>query len=224
MTISTSRIRSTRRLVRSLALTVAAGALACAAVGLGQGPQLAQADPGDTVVAIGSSRLLQSEDLAAVQVTLDTETVVLNRNDPFSACLGEGSRWTDVLRGTKKPITGAWTSRSAENRALHETIGQAATTAQAKTYANTLVTRGVRGCQGSSSPYDFHYGPTQSSRVGSGYATWAVSYRGTSTTPDGGVAVIRQGTNVGLVQVSGTWGPADQMMESVAKVAVDRLG
>ncbi len=35
--------------------------------------------------------------------------------------------------------------------------------------------------------------------------------------------MIRKGSNVGIVQVSGTWGPADQMMESVAKVATHRL-
>jgi hypothetical protein len=43
------------------------------------------------------------------------------------------------------------------------------------------------------------------------------------TRPAGGVVVFRKGTNFGIVQVSGTWGLADQMMESVAKVAVDRL-
>ncbi|HEY5820501.1 MAG TPA: hypothetical protein VIT20_00905 [Propionibacteriaceae bacterium] len=220
---SAGRTHRTRRVVRSLALTLAAGAVASAAVGLGQGPSLAQADPGDTFVAIGSSQIVQSEDLVSIQIKLDTETVTLNRNNDFSACIGEGNRWTDVLPGAKKPVTAAWNSRSAKNKALYESIGQAETPAVAKSYANTLLKAGVRACQGTKSPYDFHYGPTESSSVGDGYATWAVSYRGTSTKPDGGVAIIRKGDKFGIVQVSGTWGPADQMMESVAKVAVDRL-
>ena len=82
---------------------------------------------------------------------------------------------------------------------------------------------GVRDCQGKPKGYDFHYGPITSSRVGSGYATWALSYRGTSTHPDGGVVVFGKGTNVGFIEVDGTFGSADQTMESVAKVAVDRL-
>lgn len=219
----TGRTRTARRVTHSLALTLAAGALASAVVGLGQGPSLAQADPGDTFVAIGSSQLVQSEDLVAIQVKLDTETVVLNRNEPFSSCIGEGSRWTEVLRGARKPITATWTSRSKKSHALYESIGQAKTPAEAKTYAKTLVKAGIRDCQGGASPYDFHYGPTQSSRVGSGYAIWAVSYRGHSAKPDGGVAIIRKGEDFGIVQVSGTWGSAEQTMESVAKVAVDRL-
>ena len=205
-------------------LVVGALALAAvAAIGGALGPSAAQADPGDTFVPIGSSQLVQSEDLAAIQVTLDTEAVTLNRDDDFSACLGQGNRWTQVLRGADKPVTAAWTSRRHEDQALYESIGQAKTPGKAKHYAKTLIKDAIRGCQRSASPWDFHYGPTESSRVGSGRATWALSYRGDATRPDGGVVVIRKGSNFGLVQVSGTWGPADQTLESVAKVAVDRL-
>ena len=82
---------------------------------------------------------------------------------------------------------------------------------------------GIRNCQGTKSKRDFHYGPTETSGVGSGTATWALSYRGDETSPDGGVVVFRKGSNFGFIQVSGTWGPADQTMESVAKEAVSRL-
>lgn len=172
---------------------------------------------------IGSSQLVQSEDLGSIQAPLDTETVGLNRDDDFSACLGEGNPWTAVLPGSPKPITGTWTSRSHRDRALSESIAQAETPAQAKRYYQTLRDAGIRACQGEPKTYDFHYGPTEFSRVGSGYATWALSYRGDDTRPDGGVVVFRKGTNVGMIHVSGTWGPADQTMESVAKVAVHRL-
>jgi hypothetical protein len=213
------------RVLRTFAATVVAGAVAAtaASIGLGWRPSLATADPGDTFVAIGSSQLIQSEDLAAIQVTLDTETVTLNRDEDFSGCLGEGNPWTAVLPGAKKPFTAAWTSRKNKNQALYETIGQAATPAQAKAYAKTLLDSGIRGCQGSSSPWDFHYGKTSSSPVGSGTATWALSYRGSQTRAGGGAIVFSKGTNFGIIEVTGTWGPADQTMESIAKVAVSRL-
>jgi hypothetical protein len=220
----TTRTSRTSRTARSIAITLTAMATAAvAAAPLGLGPSVAQADPGDTFLPIGSSQLVASEDLAAIQVKLDTETVVLNRNDDFSACLGEGNPWTAVLPGSGKPITASWTSRRHDDQGLSESIAQAKTPAKAKHYANILLRDGVRLCQGTSTPFDFHYGPTESSGVGSGYATWALSYRGKQTRPDGGVVVFRKGTNFGIIQVSGTWGPADQMMESVAKVAVDRL-
>lgn len=223
-TTGTIRARTTRRTVRSLALTLTAAAAATAAsAGLGLGPSVAQADPGDTFLPIGSSQLVQSEDLAAIQVKLDTETVVLNRDDDFSACLGEGNPWSSVIRGSSKPITGVWRSQRHSDQALVEHIAQAATPAQAKRYAKKLLDNGVRLCQKGNQRFDFHYGPTQSSRVGSGYATWALSYRADQTRADGGVVVFRKGTNFGIIEVSGTWGPADQTMESVAKVAVDRL-
>lgn len=223
-TIRSPRAIFTRRSVRSLAITVTAAATATvAAVGLGLGPTIAQADPGDTFLPIGSSQLVQSEDLAAIQVRLDTETVVLNRDDDFSSCLGEGNSWTEVLPGAQKPITATWTSRRHDDQALYESIGQAKTAAEAKRHAKTLLKLGIRNCQAKTSPWDFHYGPTASSGVGSGTATWAVSYRGKSTRPDGGVTVFSKGTTFGFIQVSGTWGPADQTMASVAKVAVDRL-
>lgn len=213
------------RVLRTFAATVLAGALAAsvASIGLGWRPSIATADPGDTFVALGSSQLIQSEDLSAIQVTLDTATVTLNRDEDFSACLGEGNPWTAVLPGAKKPFTAAWTSRKNKNVALYESVAQAETPAQAKAYAKTLLDSGIRGCQGSSSPWDFHYGKTSSSPVGSGTATWALSYRGSETRASGGAIVFSKGTNFGIIEVTGTWGPAGQTMESIAKVAVSRL-
>jgi hypothetical protein len=172
---------------------------------------------------MGSSQLVQSEDLAAIQVKLDIESVVLNRDADFSSCLGEGNPWTAVLPGSPKPIQATWTSQGHNDQALYESIAQAKTPAKAKQYTKTLISSGIRACQGKKSPWDFHFGPIESSSVGSGYATWAVSYNGRHNQPDGGVAVVRKGSNFGIISVTGTWGPADQMMESVAKVAADRL-
>ena len=209
---------------RSLALTVAGVAAATAvSAGLALGPSAAQADPGDTFLAIGSSQLLQSEDLASVQVPLDTETVTLNRDEDFSSCLGEGNPWTSVLPGSSKPVTGVWSRQRHESPSVAEHIAQAKSPAKAKRLAARLVDVEVRGCQGKHSNVDFHYGPTTSSRVGSGFATWAPSYTGQARHPDGGVIVVHKGTNFGLVYVSGTQGPVDQTLESVAKVAVQRL-
>jgi hypothetical protein len=212
----------TRRTVGTLALTLSATALATAAsIGLGATPPSAQADPGDTYVAIGTSQLVQSEDLTAIQVPLDAAAVRVSRDTDFSACLGEGNSWTSVLKGAAKPMSVTWTRTGRDDQALYETIGQADSAAQAQAYATTLIKSGIKACQ--QPKFDFHYGPLQSSRVGSGYATWALAYRGKETKPSGGVVVIRKGTNVGLVEVSGRFGPVDQTMESVAKVTTSRL-
>ncbi len=217
---ATTRSVTFRRAITSACTLLTAGTVAAASFWLGMAPT-AQADPGDTFVPIGSSQLVQSEDLDAIQMTLDTEKVVLHRNTDFSSCLGEGNAWTSVLQGSPKPISAAWTKRGHRDQLLTESIAQAKTGAQAESYATTLVNSAIRACR--KPKFDFHYGPIQSSSVGSGYATWAVAYKGNSSHPDGGVVVIRKGTNVGFIQVSGSWGPADQTMESVAKVAVDRL-
>ncbi len=201
---------------------VAAGATTLTSALIGVGPSTAAADPGDTYLPTGSSQLVQSEDLQSIQVDLDTEKVVLNRDGDFSSCLGEGNSWTEVLPGSPKPVTGTWTRRGHPSQSLSEYLAQAKTEAEAKRWEKILVQSGIRHCR--KPVYDFHYGPIESSNVGAGHASWAVSYSGESKRADGGVAVVRLGTSVGFVQVNGSWGPAWQTMESVAKVATHRLG
>ncbi|WP_344234826.1 hypothetical protein [Kribbella hippodromi] len=173
--------------------------------------------------AIGSSQLLQSEDLAAVSPKLDTAKIGLNRDEDFSACLGEGNPWTGVLHGARKPINVAWTSRNDKEQLLTESIAQAKSAAQASGYAKTLVNAGIRGCQAGTSQWDFHYGPTHTVKVGTGVATWAVSYRGRETRPSGGIVVFSKGTNYGIAEASGTPGSVDKAIASLAKSAVNRL-
>lgn len=217
--------RPTRRVTRSSVLMggVLATAAATLTASLGLGFSTVQADPGDTFVPIGSSQLIHSDDLASIRFRLDTANIELNRDEDFSACLGAGNPWTGVLPGSPKPIKATWTSRRHRDRALYESIAQAKTPRQAKRYTTTLVDEAVRACQGEPDRYDFRYGPTTTSRVGSGRATWALSYRGDNTRPDGGVVVFRKGANFGFIQVAGTRRSTAQTMESVAKSAVHRL-
>lgn len=223
-TSTTTHPKPGRRTARSLALTVSAAAAATiTSVALGFAPQAAQADPGDTFVPIGTSQLLQSEDLAAIQVPLDTESVTLNRDRDFSPCLGEGNRWTEVLKGAPRPINAHWSRRGHDGQGLTEYIAQAKTATEAEHYSGTLIRKEIRLCQEGSSPFDFHYGPSQRSRVGDGTATWALSYTGDNPDPDGGVVVFRKGTNFGIVYVTGAFGSAEQTLESVAKESVHRL-
>lgn len=211
-----------RRTASALGATLLAGVVATAlSVGVGSTPLEASADPGDTFVPIGTSRLLQSEDLEAIQVPLNRQRVSLRVDGDFSSCLGEGNSWTEVLPGSARPITGSWTRSGHAGEQIDERIAQASTVDAAARWERTLVADGIRACR--TPTYDFHYGPVQKSRVGSAYATWALSYRGSSTKADGGVVVVREGTNVGYLEVHGTWGPADQTLESVAKVAADRI-
>lgn len=224
MTRSTTRpARALRRTAGVLALSLAAAGVTTATSALlGVAPPAARADPGDTYVPTGSSQLLQSEDLDSSLVPLDTATVRLGRDPDFSSCLGEGNRWTEVLPGSPRPVSAEWTRRKHPDEALTEYVAQAPTEAVAKHWAAVLVRGGIKACRHPG--YDFHYGPVHTDPVGAGSTSWAVSYRGTSTRADGGVAVVRLGTSVGFVQVSGAWGPSWQTMESVSKMAVDRLG
>ncbi|MDX2973042.1 hypothetical protein [Kribbella solani] len=176
------------------------------------------------VRAIGTSQLLQSGDLAAVSPKLDTANIALNWDEDFSSCLGEGNSWTETLRGARKAINVQWSSRKDPNLGLSESIGQAKTAAQAKGYAKTLIDKGIRGCQAGTSQWDFHYGKTHTVKVGTGVATWAASYTGSSTRADGGIVVVVNGTNFGIIQTNATAGSVDKAIASLAKSAVKRLG
>jgi hypothetical protein len=219
---STPRSPRVRRTAGALALTLVAAGTATAVTSLfGVAPSPAAADPGDTFVAIGSSRLMQSEDLVASQIRLNTETVDINVKGDFASCPGDGNPKSERLLKSPKALTGVWERRGHDGQALSESIAQAKTETQAKRWEKMLVSD-LRACSKPNS--NFYYGPTSSSGVGSGHATWVVTFSGDPVRPVGGVAVVRKGTNLGLVDVSGTWGPADQTMESVAKLATDRLG
>ncbi|WP_375423556.1 hypothetical protein [uncultured Friedmanniella sp.] len=220
-TPTSSSRRGRHALGRAGVAVAAAGVTTLASALLGAGPSPAQADPGDTYVATGSSQLLQSEDLQSLQVPLDTAKVVLGRDGDFSSCLGEGNRWTDVLSGSPKPVTSVWTRRGHPGEQLSEHLAQAPTEAVAKKWEATLVSQGIKACRKPTT--DFHYGPVHVDGVGAGNASWAVFYRGNAKYAHGGVAVIREGVNVGFVEVYGHWGPSWQTMEGVSKQAVHRL-
>lgn len=218
--MTSSPTRPTRRAAISVACALlAAGSAVTASTLLGAAPP-AQADPGDTFVAIGTSRLVESEDLESIQLDLDTETVTLGRDGDYSPCLGEGNPWSAGLPGSPAPIDAVWTHQGDDGEVLGEKIVQAASPGQAKRYARTLVDTELRGCR--TPRFDFHYGPRRSTRVGSGHATWALSYPGDARRPDGGVVIIRKGSTVGFLQLS-TSEASHQALESVAKVAVARL-
>ena len=216
-------VRGLRRTAGVLALALtAAGVTTATSALLGVAPPVAQADPGDTYVPTGTSQLVQSEDLESILIPLNTEKVMLGRDPDFSSCLGEGNRWTEVLPGSPKPVSSVWTRPRHPDEVLTEYIAQAPNEAEAKRWEATLMADGIKACR-KPVRYDFHFGPLHTGHVGPGTATWAASYRGQATRADGGVAVVREGVNVGFLEVTGTWNPAWQTMESVAKVATHRF-
>lgn len=209
------------RLLRSLALTVsAAGAATALTLSLAGSIPSATADPGDTYVPTGSSRLVQSEDLEAIELPYDSARVSLGRDQSFPSCRGRSTSWTDLLPGSPTPVAATWSQRG-HNGKLRELIAQADDEAQARRWEAALVRSALTDCGGSkSSP---QHGPVHVDSVGSGRATWAVLRSGSPARAKGGVVVIRQGTSVGLVLAYGDWRSPTQTVESVAKVSVDRL-
>jgi hypothetical protein len=207
--------------LRSLALTVSAAAAATAlTVSLAGSIPSATADPGDTYVPTGSSRLVQSEDLQAIELPYDSAQVTLGRNQSFPSCRGKSTSWTSLLPGSATPVAGTWSQRGHSGK-LRELIAQADDEAEARQWESTLVRSVLTACGGTkTSP---QHGPVHHDSVGSGRATWAVLRTGTPAHAEGGVVVIRQGTSVGLVMAYGDWRSPTQTVESVAKISVDRL-
>lgn len=218
---ATTRPRSLGRRLRPLALvTAAAGVAATLIVSLTATPPTAGADPGDTYVPIGTSQLVQSEDLASIELPYNSQKIVLGKDSGFSNCLSGTTTWTQLLPGSAAPITATWRQRGHHGEMV-ELIAQARTETQAKQWEAKLITSAVRACTGSDKGW--HYGSVHHDRVGNGEASWALLYTGTRRHADGGVVVIRKGTDVGFVDAEGDWAHPGQTMESVAKVAVDRL-
>lgn len=215
---STRRAAAPRRMLAGLA----SAAVLAAGVGLASGSPTAQADPGDTFVPLGTSQLVQSEDLSSIQLPYDTAAVSVARDGDFSSCLGEDNPWTSVLPGSPKPFRLTWTTAKGHG-ALYETLAQAPTERDAKRFAKTLQAKAVRDCQGTRSPWDFHFGPTTTDPVGSATATWALTYKGSSSRATGGIVVLRKGTTVGLVEVTTPSRATNQQLESIAKVTASRL-
>jgi hypothetical protein len=208
-----TKIRRTATTV--LAMSVAAGALAVGLTTTG-----AAADPGATQNPFGSSSLLQSEDFNDVAVKLDTETVALDGGQALSACTGEEGMY-DI---TKSDIeTGAtWTSLRNSDQLLTETTTRAKGPADTTKFAKKL-TGQIRSCQHEPKGH-WRFGKARTLKVDGGSATWFLSYSGDgSTYPTGGAAVVRNGNQFGIIELTSPSGDPTKTMKQLTAAAIQRL-
>ena len=215
MSTTTSTCQGTnkaRRVLRALALTAAAAATATC---LGAAADAAPPQP-----PFGSSSLLQSEDFNDVAVKLDVETVSLYGGQGLDACSGE-TRMYDITHSDVE--TGAtWTSLRNPDQLLTETTARAGSTADARMFAKTL-TNQLRTCQHEPKGH-WYYGKARSLTVGTGSATWFMTYDGDgSTYPTGGVAVVRDGNTFGVLELTAPSGSPVKTVKALTAAAVQRL-
>ncbi|KJS58535.1 hypothetical protein [Streptomyces rubellomurinus] len=166
---------------------------------------------------LGSARLVQSEDFRRGPNPVGA-TVVLTGRQALSACSGE-----ETMRDlTKEKATAyaavTWTFDTKGG--LTESAASAPTETAAATWEQQLVTL-VQDCQDEPAGH-WRYGAAHTLTAAGGTAHWYPAYNGDGTA-GGGVAVLRSGTRVAVVELTGQSADAPAAVEGIATAALNRL-
>lgn len=209
----------------------AAACFAAALITVGVvGAQSATADPAAhssahdsvhrTAVAapgFGSAALVQSQDFPKGLNPVGA-TVELTGREGLSACSGEETM-SDLTKGQATGYASVtWTLDSKAN--LHEMAANAPTEAAAATWEQQLVAL-VQDCQDEPTGH-WHYGEAHTLTAAGGTARWYLAHNGDGTV-SGGVAVLRSGTRVALVELNRQPTDASPYVEGIATAALNRL-
>ncbi|WP_406200968.1 hypothetical protein OH807_20680 [Kitasatospora sp. NBC_01560] len=163
---------------------------------------------------LGSARLVQSEDYAQQGLNPVGATVALTGRQGLSACSGEETM-RDLTKGTATAYASVtWTFDTAG--LLTESAASAPTGTLAATWEKQLVAL-VEDCQDEPAGH-WRYGAAHTLTVTGGTARWYPSYSGDGVA-GGGVAVLRSGSRVAVVELTGTPGS----VEGLATAALKRL-
>ncbi|MGV9265425.1 hypothetical protein ACWDRR_12270 [Kitasatospora sp. NPDC003701] len=196
------------------ATPVAATPVAAAPVTVAPSAAPAVAAPG-----LGSADLLQSEDSVQQGLNPVGATVVLTGRQGLSACSGEETM-RDLTKGKATAYASVtWTFDT--DGLLTESAASAPTKDAADTWEKQLVAL-VQDCQDEPAGH-WHYGAAHTLTVSGGTARWYPAYNGDGAV-SGGVAVLRSGTGVAVVELSGRTGnAAPTAVEGIATAALKRL-
>ncbi|MFJ6379984.1 hypothetical protein ACIQI7_08270 [Kitasatospora sp. NPDC092039] len=166
---------------------------------------------------LGSARLVQSEDFRQGMNPVGA-TVTLTGREGLSACSGE-----ETMRSLTKDKATAYASVSwtldAQGR-LSESAAAAPTEAAAATWEQQLVAL-VEACQDEPAGH-WYYGAGHTLTVAGGTGRWYPAYNGDGTA-SGGVAVLRSGAKVAVVELTGRPADAPTHVEGIATAALNRL-
>ncbi|MER8042649.1 hypothetical protein [Streptomyces sp. NPDC094032] len=167
---------------------------------------------------VGSADLVQSEDYARRGLNPVGATVALTGRQALSACSGE-----ETMRGLTKGKATAYASVTwtfATDGLLTESAASAPTTTAAAGWEKQLVAL-VQDCQDEPAGH-WRYGAAHTLNTTGGTARWYAAYNGDGTV-SGGVAVLRSGTRVAVVELSGRPAYAPAAFKGITTAALNRL-
>ncbi|WP_043467055.1 hypothetical protein [Kitasatospora sp. MBT66] len=167
-----------------------------------------------TATGLGSAALVQSEDQVQQGLHPVGATVALTGRQGLSACSGEETMH-DLTKGRATAYASVtWTF--ATEGLLIESAASAPTGPVAAGWEQQLVAL-VQDCQHEPAGH-WYYGAAHTLTAAGGTAHWYPSYNGDGAA-SGGVAVLRSGTRVALVELTG---PAASV-EGITTAALKRL-
>lgn len=166
---------------------------------------------------LGSADLVQSEDFQQGLNPVGA-TVALTGRQGLSACSGEETMRD--LTNDKATAYASVTWTFDTDGLLIESAASAPTETAAATWEKQLVAL-VQDCQDEPAGH-WHYGAAHTLTVTGGTARWYPAYNGDGTV-SGGVAVLRSGTRVAIVELTGRPTDTPTYVEGVATAALNRL-
>ncbi|MEU8514536.1 hypothetical protein AB0C76_23510 [Kitasatospora sp. NPDC048722] len=178
------------------------------------------AQPAAAAVAtpgLGSAGLVQSEDFRQGLNPVGA-TVALTGRQGLSACSGEETM-RDLTKGKATAYASVTWTFDTDGR-LFESAASAPTETAATTWEKQLVGL-VQDCQDEPDGH-WHYGAAHTLTVTGGTARWYPAYNGDGTV-SGGVAVLRSGTKVAIVELTGQPAGAPTYVEGITAAALNRL-
>ncbi|MBV2152708.1 hypothetical protein [Kitasatospora sp. SUK 42] len=166
---------------------------------------------------LGSAALVQSEDFQQGLNPVGA-TIALTGRQGLSACSGEETM-RDLTKGKATAYASVtWTFDT--NGRLTESAASAPTGTEAATWEQQLVAL-VQDCQDEPAGH-WYYGAAHTLTVTGGTAHWYPAYNGDGTV-SGGVAVLRSGTRVAVVELTSQPTGAPAYVEGIATAALNRL-
>jgi hypothetical protein len=168
---------------------------------------------------LGSANLMQSEDFFQQGLAAVGATVGLTGKQALSACSGEETMRT-LTKGKAVAYADVAWAFDTKNTRLTESVADGSTGTSAASYEKQL-NKLVRGCQDEPAGH-WYYGKAHAVGARAGKGSWYPAYSGDGTVA-GGVAVIRSGHRVGIVELSGQPSDDTGYMEGIAAAAINRL-
>ncbi|MFC5667378.1 hypothetical protein ACFP3U_30975 [Kitasatospora misakiensis] len=210
--VATTPVATTPVAATPVAATPVAAAPVAAAQPVTAAQPAAVAAPG-----LGSADLVQSEDFRPGLNPVGA-TIALTGRQALSACSGEQTM-RDLTKGKATAYASVnWTFDT--DGLLTESAASAPTGTAADTWEKQLVTL-VENCQNEPAGH-WHYGAAHTLTAAGGTARWYPAYNGDGAV-SGGVAVLRSGTKVAIVELTGRPANPQAYVEGITTAALNRL-